>query len=61
MTASVNNKSDELIENALRIDSSTNPDEYLKYLNEAVAVDPYNFKPHILLGSFYQKKEQRNI
>lgn len=58
MTASVNNKSDELIENALRIDSSTNPDEYLKYLNEAVAVDPYNFKPHILLGSFYQKKEQ---
>ena len=58
MTASVNNKSDELIERALRIDPAESPDEYLQCLNEAANADPYNFKPHVLFGSYFQKKEQ---
>ena len=58
MTTNVNNKSDELIEMALRVDPSVSPDEYLQYLNEAAVADQYNFKPHVLFGSYFQKKEQ---
>lgn len=58
MTASINKKVDELIERALGLDPASSEEEFVKCLREAIELNPYNFRPHILLGNFYYKQER---
>lgn len=58
MTTTTTKKADELIEKALGLDPASSEDEFVGYLNESIELNPYNFKPHVLLGSFYFKKEK---